>query len=136
MPDPVRDFISKTNKSRIALGAVLKQKFDDAGFKHPVKFFSRCLTNLEQNYIAFEFEMYVMVRAVQHFRMFLLRKEFLLRSDHSAHRNLFRRDLSPTTQVERWILRLLEYKFRIKYQEGQDTVIAEVFLRLLFARED
>ena len=65
--------------------------------------------------------------------MFLLGKEFLLRTDHAALRNLLRRDLPPTTRVERWILRLSEYTFRIEYKRGQDNVIADVLSRLPFA---
>ena len=103
MPDPQRDFILETNVSRIALGAVLKQKFDDTGHEHPVGFFSRSLSCSERNYVAYELEMYAMVRAVEHFRMFLFGKEFLLRTDHSALRNLLRKDLPQTTRVERWI---------------------------------
>ena len=34
MPDPQPDFILKTDESRIAFGAMLKQKFDDTGLKH------------------------------------------------------------------------------------------------------
>ena len=41
--------------------------------------------------------------------------------------------MPPTTQVERWILRLSEYNFKIEYQRGQDTVIADVLSRLPFA---
>ncbi len=77
--------------------------------------------------------MYAVVCAVEHFRMFLLGKKFLLRTDHSALRNLLRRDLPPTTRVERWILRLSEYTFQIEYQRGQDNVIADVLSRLPFA---
>ena len=65
--------------------------------------------------------------------MFLLEKEFLFSTDHAALRNLFCRDLPPTTRVERWILRLSEYTFRIEYQRGQDTVIADVLSRFPFA---
>ena len=65
--------------------------------------------------------------------MFLLGKEFLLRTDHAALRNLLRRDLPPTTRVMRWILRLSECTFRIEYQRGQDNVIADVLSRLPFA---
>ena len=74
-----------------------------------------------------------MVRAVEHFRMFLLEKTFLLRTDHSALCNLLRWDLPQTTRVLRWILRLSEYTFRIEYQRGQDNVIANVLSRLPFA---
>ena len=56
----------------------------------------------------------MVVYAVEHFRMFLLGKEFLLRTDHSALRNVLQSDLPPTTLVERWILRLSEYTFRIE----------------------
>ena len=52
MFDPQRDFILETDGSRIALGAVLKQKFDDTGLEYPVGFFSRSLTGSERNYVA------------------------------------------------------------------------------------
>ncbi len=74
--------------------------------------------------------MYAVVRSVEHFRIFLLGKEFLLRTDHAALRNLLRRDLPPTTRVERWILQLSEYTFRIEYKRGQDNVSADVLSRL------
>ena len=38
MPYPQRDFILETDGSRMALGAVLKQKFDYTGLEHPVGF--------------------------------------------------------------------------------------------------
>ena len=133
MPDPQRDFILETDASRVALGAVLKQKFDDTNLEHPVGFFSRSLTGSERNYVAYELEMYAVVRAVEHFRVFLLGKEFLLRTDHAALRNLLKRDLPPTTRVERWILRLSEYTFKIEHQKGQDNIIADVLSRLPFA---
>ena len=133
MPDPQHSFILETDASRIALGAVLKQYFEDSGLEHPVGFFSRSLTGTERNYAAYELEMYAVVRAVEHFRMFLLGREFLLRTDHAALRNLLRRDLPPTTRVERWILRLSEYTFTIEYKRGQDNVIADVLSRLPFA---
>ena len=115
------------------MGAVLKQRFHDTGLEHPVGFFSRALTGSERNYSAYEVELFAVVRAVEHFRMFLLCKEFLLRNDHAALRNLLRRDLPLTTRVERWILCLSEYNFKIEYQRGQDNVIADVLSRLPFA---
>ena len=66
--------------------------------------------------------------------MVLLGREFLLRTDHSALRNLLRRDLPYTSRVERWILRLSEYNFKIEYQKGQDNVITDVLSRLPFAK--
>ena len=78
--------------------------------------------------------MYAVVQAVKHFRMFLLGSKFLLRTDHTALAKLQRRDLPPTTRVERWILRLSRYMFRIQNQRGIDNVMADVLTRLPFAR--
>ena len=50
LPDPDRDFILKTDGSTIAVGAVLKQKFEDTQLEHSVRFFSRTLTGSERNY--------------------------------------------------------------------------------------
>ena len=60
--------------------------------------------------------------------------KFLLRTDHAALAKLLRRNLPPTTRVERWILRLSEYMFRIQHQRGIDNVIADVVTRLQIAR--
>ena len=133
LPDPERPFILETYGSRVAVGAVLKQSMDDTGLEHSVGFFSRVLTVSERNYAAYEVELYAVVRAVEHFKMFLLGKECLLRTDHAALRTLLRRDLPRTTRVKRWILCLLEYNFKIEYQRGQDNVIPDVLSRLPFA---
>ena len=97
-------------------------------------FLSRALSGSERNYAAYELEMYAVVRAVDHFRMFLLEREFLLRTDYAALAKLLRGDLPPNTRVERWILRLSEYMFRIQHQREVDNVIADVLSRLQFAR--
>ena len=112
---------------------MLKQRYNDTGLEHPVGFYSRGLTGSERNYAAYELELYAVVRAVEHFRMFLLGKEFFLRTEHAPLCNLLRRDLPPTTRVKRWILCLSEYNFKIEYQRGQDNVIADVLSRLPFA---
>ncbi len=77
--------------------------------EHPVGFFSRALTGSERNYAAYELELYAVVRAIENFCMFLLDREFWLRTDHAAQRKLLLRDLPPTSRVKRWILRLSEY---------------------------
>ena len=99
--DPDRPFILETDRSHVAVGAVLKQKFDDTGLEHLVGFFARALSGFERNYAAYVVELYAVVRAVEHFRMFLFGKEFLLRTENAALRNLLRRDIPPTSRVER-----------------------------------
>ena len=66
-----------------------------------MSFFSRALTGSKRNYAAYEVELYAVVRAVEHFRMLLLGKEFRLRTDYAAVRNLLQKNLPTTTWVER-----------------------------------
>ena len=73
--DPERPFILEIDGSRVAVGAVLEQRLDDTGLEHPVGFFSRALTGSERNYAAYEVELDSVVRAIEHFRMFLLGKK-------------------------------------------------------------
>ena len=78
LPDPERPFILETDGSRVAVGAVLIQRFDDTGLEHSIGFFLMAHTGLERNYAVYKVELYAVVRAVEHFKMFLLGKEFLL----------------------------------------------------------
>lgn len=63
--------------------------------------------------------MYAVVQAAEHYRIFLLGRPFFLRTDHMSLINLLRRDLFPTTRVQRWILRLSENVFKIGYKRGK-----------------
>jgi len=89
LPNPQEPFILETDASTVAVGAVLKQLFEDTKLEHPVGFFSRALTGSERNYSVYELEMYAIVRSVEWFRIYLLGREFLLRTDHRALVNLF-----------------------------------------------
>ena len=112
---------------------MLEQEFEVTSLKHPVGFFSRSLTGSERIYEGYELEFYTVVRTVNNCCMSLLRREFLLRTDHAALRNLLRLDLPLTNRVEGWILRFSEYNFKIEYKRGQDNVIADVRSKLLIA---
>lgn len=57
----------KTDASTIAVRAVLTQQFIKTNLEHPVGFFSRELFGFEFNYSVYELEMYVVVRAAEHF---------------------------------------------------------------------
>ena len=41
LPDSDRSFILETGGSRVAIGAVLKQRFDDTNLENPVQFISK-----------------------------------------------------------------------------------------------
>ena len=52
LPDFERYFIIETDGSRVAVGAVFKQRFEDTGLEHLVFLFSRALTGSERKYAA------------------------------------------------------------------------------------
>ena len=54
LPDVEGEFILKTDGSKVAVGAVLKQRFDDTKREHMVGFISRTLSGSERNYAAYE----------------------------------------------------------------------------------
>lgn len=98
----------------MAVGAVLKQQFDDTQLKHTVAFFSRAHVQSEKNYCAYDLKIYDVVRAVENYRFYLLGRGFLLRTDHMTLVRLLQRDRQKTTRVKREILRLFQNKFRIE----------------------
>lgn len=91
----------ETDESPVALGAVLKQMFKDTRLIHFVGFVSRVCSKSERNYAALELELFAVLRAVEHFQMFSLSREFLLQTDHADFRNFFQQDLLPTIRVDR-----------------------------------
>lgn len=101
LPKLELDFVLKTDASTVAVEAVLKKVLSDTNLKHPVAFYSRALTSTEQNFSVHELEMYAVVRAEEHLRVYPLGHEFLLITDHAALKNLLRRDFSPTTRVQK-----------------------------------
>ena len=72
-PDFNRKFILQTDASRIGMGAVLQQEFEDG--RHPVMFISKQFSGAECNY--------AIVWAVKMLRVYLEGKEFTVNSDHA-----------------------------------------------------
>ena len=87
MPDPQRDFILEIDGSRIAFGAVLNQRFDDTGIDHPFGFFSKSFTGSERNCCIRGRNVCSSLRS-RTLQNVPTKIEFLLRTEHSALRNL------------------------------------------------
>ena len=122
-------FALETDASLIALGAVLKQKFPVGG-EYPVSFFSRALTAPERRYSVYERELLAVVRACEHFRVFLLGRPFVVRTDHGAIKKIFTSKLRDSMRVEKWVLRLAEYEFSIEQIPGRENIVADALSRI------
>ncbi len=53
--------------------------------------------------------------------MYLIGTKFTLFNDHKALEILFSPKSKPTARIERWVLRLQQYDFTVKYRKGADN---------------
>ncbi|KRH92187.1 putative LTR transposable element, partial [Pseudoloma neurophilia] len=115
-PDLSKPFILTTDASECGIGAILSQKGDD-GKERMISAFSKALEPAQKNYATTDKELLAIVKSVDHFRHYLLGKEFLLRTDHIAL-TFLHTCKNPTTRMLRWALRLQEYQFKVEYLSG------------------
>lgn len=62
--------------------------------------------------------------------MYLIGKEFELIRDHKALEYIFTPKSKPCARIERWVLRMQAFKYKIVYKPGK-TNIADPLSRLL-----
>lgn len=119
--------------SPVGLGGVLIQ-INDKG-PRIIAYGHKTLTDCERRYCQTEKEALALVWAVEHFHIFLYGKEFTLVTDHKPLEVIFGPKSKPCARIERWILRLQSYKYRVEYQPGKKNV-ADPLSRLCKIPED
>ena len=78
-PDFTRTFILQTDASGIGVGAVLSQGEEE---DRPIAYFSWKLLPRERAYLTVEKECLAIILAVQHFKVYLIRRQFIIQTDH------------------------------------------------------
>ncbi|XP_026746906.1 uncharacterized protein K02A2.6-like [Trichoplusia ni] len=106
--------------SPVGLGEVLIQ-IDGKG-PRVIAFGNKSLTDCEKRYCQTEKEALALVWAVEHFKIYLLGKEFDLISDHKSLETIFGPRSKPCARIERWVLRLQAYKYKVVYCPGKDNI--------------
>lgn len=106
--------------SPVGLGAVLIQ-INNKG-PRIIAYGHKTLTNCERRYCQTEKEALALVWAVEHFHVFLYGKEFELVTDHKPLEVIFGPKSKPCARIERWIMRLQSYKYRVVYQPGKNNI--------------
>lgn len=122
------DVVVKTDASVVGLAGILTQRRD--GLWKIVACFSRKTNDAEKNYSPTELEALAIVATLEHFRHYLLGKQFLILTDHCALCS-FDRKLSKNARLQRWKWSLQEYDFKIKYVKGNEQCDVDCLSRAL-----
>ena len=108
-PNFDREFVLQTDASNRGIGAVLSQ-LDDAGQERPVPYFSRKLLPREEKYATVEKECLAIKLAIQHFRVYLLGRHFVVQTDHRCLEWLHRLK-ENNVKLTLWSFALQPYDF-------------------------
>lgn len=106
--------------SPVGLGAVLIQ-YDDKG-PRIIAFGNKSLTDVEKRYCQTEKEALAIVWAIEHFHMYLYGKKFELITDHKPLEVIFGTRSKPCARIERWVLRLQSYNYKVIYKPGKSNI--------------
>lgn len=107
--------------SPVGLGAVLIQT--DSNGPRIIAYGNKSLTECERRYCQTEKEALALVWAVEHFHIYLYGKNnFDLITDHKPLEIIFGPKSKPCARIERWVLRLQSYRFKVKYLPGKKNI--------------
>ena len=125
-PDFTQPFVLTTDASGTGIGAVLSQ--GQGKQEKVVAFASRTLNKAERNYSATERECLGIVWATEHFEYYLLGAPFVIQTDHDPLTYL-RAVPQPHGRLARWILKLEQFEYQIKYKAGKSIPHADALSR-------
>lgn len=119
--------------SPVGLGAVLVQVNNNG--PRVISYASKSLSQVEKRYAQTEKEALALVWAVERFHYYLFGRTFDLITDHKPLEVIFGIKSKPCARIERWVLRLQSYKYRVIYKPGKNN-IADPLSRLLLLKEN
>ncbi|KAF7807916.1 Transposon Ty3-I Gag-Pol polyprotein [Senna tora] len=125
LPNFSKPFIIDTDASGIGVGAVLSQD------NRPIAFFSKKISQRQQNRSAYAREMLAITEAVAKFRHYLFGHYFIIRTDQKSLHHLTEQTIQ-TPEQEEWLPKLLGYQFSIEYKPGRTNTVADALSRSFY----
>jgi hypothetical protein len=120
LPDFTIPFIVETDASDGGVGAVLMQK------DQPIAFLSKALGPVHQKLSIYEKEFLALIMAVERWRPYLQRQEFIIRTDHKSLSYLCEQILHSDMQ-RKAMTRLMGLQFKVVYRKGKENLAANAF---------
>lgn len=100
-----------TDASPVGLGSVLVQFRNNE--PRIIGYAAKSLTDVEMRYCQTEREALALVWGVERHSHYLLGKDFELETDHKTLECLFGDTSKPCARIERWVLRLQTYRYKV-----------------------
>ena len=120
--DVNRDTFVTVDASPVGISAILTQSKSGSDEYTVIAYASRALSDVEKRYSQTEKEALSIIWGVEHFHLFLYGKEFTLITDHKPLEVIYGSPTSkPSARIERWVLRLQPYAFKIQYRSGSEN---------------
>jgi hypothetical protein len=123
IPDMKKQFVLETDASQYAIGGCLKQE------GRPIGYISRTLTKAEMNYSITEREALAAIWSMEKFRYYLAGKRFVLDTDHKSLEYIQKKAEFGTGRINRWLFRLSQFDFEVRYVQGKDVICADALSR-------
>jgi len=123
LPDFSQPFVVETDACATGIGAVLMQG------GRPIAYLSKALGPTHQHLSIYEKEFLALIMAVEKWRSYLQRQEFIIQSDHKSLSYLSEQNLQSDLQ-RKAMTRLMGLQFRVVYKKGKENLAADALSRV------
>ncbi|GBG60193.1 hypothetical protein CBR_g3437 [Chara braunii] len=126
VPGPQKPFIVTTDASQYGIGAVRAQQ--DGKKLRPIEYMSKKMPSKKLAKSTYEREFYALYKALVHWRHFLLRRFFYLRTDHQTLKWI-KTQPALFDALKLWIEVIDQYDFKLEYLKGEYNKVADALSR-------